>query len=170
MATALRIADVEKDVPALAVLARVTFANTFQHYPPEELAGHLAHEYSEDRIRELLRHPLRRTWVVERDGELVGYAVAGEGDLPHPEVSARAGQLHRLYLLPPAQGGGWGRALMDAALAWLAEQGRAPVFIGVWENNLRAQAFYRRFGFEPVGEYPYPVGSTMDRELILRGG
>lgn len=168
MEPVLREATLE-DVPALTELMRVTFSETFRHYPQEELAAHLEEAYSEERTRSSLTVPSQRTWVLEEPGgALVGYAVAGEADLPHPQVTERAGQLHRLYLRPSAQGAGLGRKLMDTALAFLSEQQRTPLFISVWEHNERALAFYRRYGFEPVGEYPYPVGRTVDRELILR--
>lgn len=146
---------------------RSTFRDTFQHYPPEELAAYLETHYSETATAQLLANPLRQTWVAEETGVLVGYAVAGEADLPHPAVDAAAGQLHRLYVIPTHHRVGLGRQLMETALAWLQEHGRTRVFIGVWEGNARARAFYARYGFHPVGEYPYPVGSTVDRELIL---
>lgn len=159
------------DVPKLTELMRVTFADTFRHYPPEELATFLAAEYSDERTRRALSLPTRRTWVLEDPNRaLVGYAMAGEADLPHPEITPRSGQLHRLYVLPSVHGAGLGRRLMDASLAWLAEVGRSPLLIGVWEHNSRALAFYGRYGFTPVGEYAYPVGRTVDRELILRRG
>ncbi len=156
------------DLAALTELTRVTFAETFTHYPEEELAAYLAQHYSADRIRHALSVPTRRTWLAEGGGGLLGYAVAGDADLPHPEITERAGQLHRLYLRPPAKGLGIGRRLMDTALDWLASQGRGPVYLGVWEKNLRAQDFYRSYGFRRVGDYQYPVGSTVDLEFILR--
>lgn len=167
MEAALREATLE-DVAALTGLMRGTFRDTFRHYPPEELEAYLAESYSEVLTRQTLLLPTRRTWVLERAGELVGYAVAGECDLPHREVTPSSGQLHRLYVRRDLQGSGHAKKLMATGLAWLAEEGRSPLFIGVWEGNARALAFYRRYGFEPIGEYPYPVGSTIDRELILR--
>ena len=40
-------------------------------------------------------------------------------------------------------------------------------WLGVWSGNLRAQRFYRRYGFEKAGEYNYPVGKVVDREFIF---
>lgn len=163
----LREATLE-DVRALTALMRETFEETFTHYPPDELQAYLAETYSEARTREGLAAPTRKTWVVEEDGALLAYAVAGDADLPIEGLEKRAGQLHRLYVRKSLVGAGVGRMLMDTALAWLEAQQRSPIYIGVWEHNDRALAFYRRYGFAPVGDYPYPVGSTIDRELILR--
>jgi ribosomal protein S18 acetylase RimI-like enzyme len=65
------------------------------------------------------------------------------------------------------QGQGLGTRLFEAALEWL-EQHYSPLYIGVWSQNHGAQRFYARYGFTKVGEYGFPVGSTVDREFILR--
>jgi diamine N-acetyltransferase len=57
---------------------------------------------------------------------------------------------------------------MDVGLEWLERQGRTPLYVGVWSKNLGAQRFYRRYGFNKVGEYGFPVGKTVDHEFILR--
>jgi diamine N-acetyltransferase len=38
----------------------------------------------------------------------------------------------------------------------------------VWSENLGAQRFYGRYGFDKVGEYGFVVGKTIDREFILK--
>jgi ribosomal protein S18 acetylase RimI-like enzyme len=40
--------------------------------------------------------------------------------------------------------------------------------VGVWSQNLGAQRFYRRYGFDKAGEYGFSVGKTVDHEFILR--
>ena len=82
----------------------------------------------------------------------------------------RAGdlELKRLYLRGPAQNGGWGSRLFEAALAWMQAQSPAAVWIGVWSENHGARRFYARHGFEKVGEYLYEVGEARDLEFILR--
>jgi diamine N-acetyltransferase len=57
---------------------------------------------------------------------------------------------------------------MDAALTWFTEQQRTPLYIGVWSENFGAQRFYERYGFRKVGEYGFPVGTTVDHEFILK--
>jgi diamine N-acetyltransferase len=62
-----------------------------------------------------------------------------------------------------------GTQLMGTALEWLTEQGRTPLYIGVWSQNFGAQRFYGRYGFIKVAEYGFAVGDTVDREFILKG-
>jgi GNAT superfamily N-acetyltransferase len=157
------------DAETLANVGKATFAETFGHlYPPEDLAAFLTEVYAAARLRLELNDPAKAAWLVEADGQAVGHAQAGPCALPHPEVTADCGELKRLYLLKPWQNGGLGGRLFDEATAWLQRDGPRTVWIGVWSENRGAQRFYRRRGFERVGEYGFQVGATIDREYILR--
>ena len=157
------------DAPSLAAIGARTFTETFAHlYPPADLARFLADAYSLSRTRADLEDPDKAAWLVERDGEAVGFALAGPCALPHAEVTPGCGELKRLYLVKGAQGGGLGGRLFAEAVGWLERAGRGTVWIGVWSENHGAQRFYARQGFEKVGEYGFPVGDTVDREFILR--
>jgi len=159
------------DAQALCETSRITFTQTFGHlYPPSDLATFLASSYSLEGARRDLADPAVAVWLAEAEGRAVGHALVGPCHLPHPEVTPACGQLERIYLEEAWRGGGTGGRLMDLALAWLEKDGPRPIWIGVWSQNLRAQALYYRFGFEKVGEYDFPVGETLDHEFILRRG
>lgn len=85
-------------------------------------------------------------WVACDGAGLVGFAgrqyPGVEGQLPLP---VRPVMLWGLYLLQSHQGLGLGRNLLETAL------GDEPASLWVAAENLRAIAFYRRFGFEPDG-------------------
>ncbi|WP_374469068.1 N-acetyltransferase family protein [Phenylobacterium sp.] len=158
-----------EDAQALAAIGARTFSDTFAHlYPPEDLETFLAEAYGLDQTRRNLTDTAKAAWLVEADGQVVGYAEAGPCALPHPEVTAACGELKRFYLLKDWQNGGLGRRLFTEVIGWLQAEGPRDVWIGVWSENYGAQRFYGREGFEKVGEYGFEVGKTIDREFILR--
>lgn len=157
------------DAETLAALGVRTFSETFAHlYDPEDLRVFLAEAYSLERTRGDLADPAKASWLVEADGEAIGYALAGPCGLPHDEVTPACGELKRIYFLKSHQGGGLGGALFNETMAWLCRNGPCDVWIGVWSENYGAQRFYERAGFSKVGEYGFEVGRTVDREFILR--
>lgn len=157
------------DAETLAALGARTFVETFGHlYPREDLEAYLAEAYSLERTRRDLADAAKASWLVEVGGEAIGYALAGPCSLPHEEVTPRCGELKRIYFLKTAQGGGLGARLFAEVIAWLQADGPRDVWIGVWSENHGAQKFYARHGFEKVGGYGFPVGRTVDSELILR--
>lgn len=158
-----------QDVEALSAIGARTFADTFGHlYPAEDLQAFLAEAYGLARTRADLAHPDKASWLVEADGQAVGYALAGPCDLPHSDVTPACGELKRIYFLKGWQGGGLGRRLFAETIAWLQARGPRDVWIGVWSENYGAQRFYARHGFEKVGEYGFRVGRTVDHEFIFR--
>lgn len=186
------------DVDLLSELSTRTFTETFGHlYRPEDLAHHLEHAYSVEALGALLDDPAHRCWLAEEDtvsagtgstastgatgataaadgtgaaglDGVVGYVLAGPGDLPHPELRREDGEIKRLYLLQGFQGGGRGAALLRTAMDWLLGAGPRVLWLGVWSENDGAQRFYRRHGFDKVGDYLYPVGEHRDHEFIFR--
>jgi GNAT superfamily N-acetyltransferase len=155
------------DAERLAKLGAETFSDTFAHlYPPRDLAEFLAEAHAPERYAAWAVDPAYGLWIAERDGEDVGYALAGPCHLPHPEVTPGCGELWRIYVRRQAQGSGLGARLLAQSLDWLAAPGRR-LWIGVWSGNHGAQRLYARHGFEKVGEYEFPVGRTRDQEFIL---
>ena len=166
--TSIRRATVE-DAAVLAELGTATFVETFGHlYSPTDLQAFLDESHTPAAYAKVLANPDYALWIAERDGEAIGYAQAGPCGLPHAEVQPGDGELKRLYVRAGIQGGGTGRALMDAAMAWLLRDGPRPLWLSVWSENLGAQCFFVFFGFGFVAEYELIAGVQRDREFMYR--
>ena len=160
---------VPADVAVLVELGTSTFIETFGHlYSAADLQAFLDESHSPAAYGRVLANPDYALWIAERDGDAIGYAQAGPCGLPHADVSPGDGELKRLYLRRSEQNGGVGRALMDAAMAWLERDGPRALWISVWSENTGAQRFYARHGFAFAGEYEFPVGEQRDREFMFR--
>jgi ribosomal protein S18 acetylase RimI-like enzyme len=158
------------DAVALAEVGAATFVETFGHlYPPEDLQAFLAKSHTPESWSRTLSDPHRATWVVEhRNGRRIGFITVGACKLPVQQLEAAAGEIQQVYVFAEFHNLRLGARLMDLGLEWLAAQGRSPVYVGVWSENYGAHRFYARYGFSKVGEYDFPVGSTIDREFILK--
>jgi ribosomal protein S18 acetylase RimI-like enzyme len=157
------------DAAVLAELGAATFVETFGHlYTPEDLQAFLDESHTVEAYAKVLANPDYALWIAEVDGRAIGYAQAGRCGLPHEDVRPEDGELKRLYLRADAQNGGTGRALMDAAMAWLLRDGPRTLWLSVWSENLGAQRFYARYGFGFAGEYAFIVGEQRDREFMYR--
>ncbi len=156
-----------EDGRELATFAARTFTETFGHlYPPEDLAAFLAAKYGEAIQRAEMETPGTRYLLALQDGRIVGYVMMGALDIKMDEPGAL--ELHRLYVDRHMKGAGIAQVLTDEVLRWARENGASALYLSVWENNERAQRFYRRYGFEHVGEHKFMVGSVADRDLIWR--
>lgn len=156
------------DCAAVAALAAKTFTQSFGHfYRPENLAQHLAEKCSKEFFEEGLNQG--NTVLMLHDANtLIGYAKVGHVALPvKPPIPRGAQEIHRVYIDKAYQGRGLGKALMLHILS-LPRIATSPiVYLGVWEENIRAQTLYKHYGFAPHGHYLYQVGDQFDRELIM---
>jgi ribosomal protein S18 acetylase RimI-like enzyme len=81
----------------------------------------------------------------------------------HTLLDGHPSHLH-IDLLPQAQGKGFGRKLLELLLTELAAAGSPGVHLGVSLTNTGAIAFYRRLGFDHLGDAPYTA--IMGRTLV----
>jgi ribosomal protein S18 acetylase RimI-like enzyme len=156
-----------EDCDALATFAARTFSKNFGHlYDPKDLERHLQKTCSADFFRESLKND--RLFISLDQDRIIGYVKAGKLSIPFGQAGEGAFEIHRLYVDEQYQRQRVGNTLMQSVLRLPEMQEADEIYLGVWENNYRAQAFYARHGFEVVGEYPYYVGTHIDRELIMR--
>lgn len=158
------------DAALLSALGTESFTETFGHlYGEDDLRAFLVESYSVAAWARKLADAARAVLIATLDdGTAAGYVTVGACKLPVENCEPMAGEIQQLYVLARHHNLRLGSRLMDAGLEWLAVQGRAPLYIGVWSENLGAQRFYARYGFRKVGEYGFPVGKTVDREFILK--
>ena len=160
------------DAPALAVAARAFFSDTFgSANRPEDLEDYLAHAFSESRQRAELTEPgAQMLLATAGGGEIVGYVHVRLGAAPPAACSARAGraaEIARLYADRQWHGRGLGAALMDAAVSVAVQSGAELLWLGVWEQNPRAIAFYSKHGFVDVGEQDFMLGTDRQHDRIM---
>jgi diamine N-acetyltransferase len=155
------------DAEALATFARESWIATFgELYPPVDLDAYLRQSFGADIQRAQIATP-GETYLLAFEGdEIVGYCRMGALDMPVDDPMGV--ELHRLYVHERVKGKGVAAALMDQAMAWARARRASAIYLSVWENNPRAQAFYRRYGFADHSEWSFMVGRVADRDLIWK--
>ena len=156
------------DGDALDAMAQAIWIETFGHgVSTEDAATYLAQAYGPDgRLLADLASGAARFHLALADGRVVGYAKVNPPWLPDAEPGAM--QLSQIYVSSDQHGAGVGKALLDWAIAPARAEGATALLLTVWEENRRAAAFYRKNGFEHVGDYAFAVGTQIDTDHIMR--
>ena len=102
-------------------------------------------------------------------GAITGFIKMGpiDFDLPEGQPLEDATELHQLYVGEAAKGTGIAAALTDWGIAWARDRA-SILYLSVFTENPRAQAFYRRYGFVDVGRNAFRVGNHIDEDRIFR--
>lgn len=163
----IRRADPD-DAEWLADFGARTFSEAFAaENEPEDLAAYLAASFSPARQAAELADPASTFLVAELGGRAVGYAKLRAGEPAQDVRGARPVNLVRLYVSAEWLGRGVGQALMRACMEEARQAGHQTVWLGVWERNERAQAFYRKWSFRAVGEHVFQLGSDPQRDIVM---
>lgn len=168
MSTPVLRAATPDDAAILADLGARTFRETFERIcAPDDMESFLARTYGEALQRFELEDSSRPAMLLEVDGVPSGFLQLRLGHREPGVTGQRPVELQRIYVLRACHGSGHGAILMQAALDQARAWGADLIWLGVWENNHRALAFYARWGFHEVGEHIFKIGDQVDRDLIL---
>ncbi|HYY58330.1 MAG TPA: GNAT family N-acetyltransferase, partial [Pyrinomonadaceae bacterium] len=105
--------------------------------------------------------------IAEVDGVAVGYAKLHCGAAPDVVTDERPIELVRLYVSREWLGRGLGEALMRECVDEARRKGYRTLWLGVWEHNDRARAFYRKWDFRDVGEHVFQLGADAQTDILM---
>ena len=131
--------------------------------PADNIASFIDTNLTATRFAEYLADPRHAVLTARHDDRIVGYAMLIRGDPDDPD----AAELSKLYVLPDYHGAGVATALMDTTLATAAEWGVRGVWLGVNQENQRAQRFYLKSGFEVSGTRTFRVGARRENDYVM---
>ena len=156
------------DAALLAELGARTFNETFAaDNRPEDVAAYLASAFSVEQTERELSDP-RSTWLVaEIDGAAAGYAKLHAGQTPECVRGPDPVELARIYAARDWLGRGVGASLLRACLDEARRKGHRTVWLGVWERNERALAFYRKWDFHDAGTQTFQLGADAQTDVVM---
>jgi len=150
------------DAPTLAAFAGQAFTDTYRGLDDaQEIADYVAEHFQPEVVEAVIRDPACTTllaWVGER---LAGYAILRAAPAPNCVTGPAPLELWRIYLGEGFIGQGLGARLMAAVHAQARRQGARTLWLGVYDRNVRAVAFYERFGFARVGGKEFLFGGRL---------
>jgi ribosomal protein S18 acetylase RimI-like enzyme len=156
------------DAPALTEFGARTFKESFgKDNTAEDMEKHLASAWRLDLQRAEVMDPSIDTLVAISNGAFAGFAMVRERHSPPGVSTVKPVELWRFYVDKPWQGRGVAQALMRAVEDSARARGGRELWLGVWERNERAQAFYRKCGFEKVGTQIFVVGSDPQTDHVM---
>jgi ribosomal protein S18 acetylase RimI-like enzyme len=156
----------------LARIAAVTFPLACPpHTTQDAIRQFIEANLTEARFSEYLADLARELLIAEDDGGTAGYAMVVHGDPSDPDVAAAVGprptsELSKLYVMPDRHGSGLAGALVEDAVTLAVEHGALTVWLGVNQENARANRFYEKHGFAIVGTKRFLVGERYEDDYV----
>ena len=156
------------DAAAVAAFAERTFVETFgADNTPDDLAAHVAKTFGVAQQTHELNDPRMITLLGETGRKLVAFAQLRRGEPPECVTGPDPIELLRFYVDRPSHGRGIAQSLMRAVEDAARGAGARTLWLGVWERNPRAIAFYAKCGFTDIGEQEFVVGSDRQTDRVM---
>jgi GNAT superfamily N-acetyltransferase len=157
------------DAALLASIGAEFFAAAFgAQNDPNDLKSYLATAFSPATQHAELVDTDRVTWIAEsEDATPAGYAMLKRAASATAVLANHPAEVQRFYVASPFQGRGLAQALMSVCVEQAHEWGCDALWLGVWELNPRAVAFYEKCGFRKVGRQDFMVGSDRQHDHVM---
>jgi Acetyltransferases len=152
----------------LKELSYLTYTDTFGPFNSEEnMQAYLTSAYNDEKLLTELAAADSIFYFLYQEETLVGYIKLNWNDAQTESITENALEIERLYVHPQHKRKGFGRFLMEQSLAIAAAKGKAHVWLGVWEHNEPAKAFYKEMGFRRQGQHIFVMGDDEQIDYIM---
>jgi diamine N-acetyltransferase len=157
-----------EDLRKLQEISYETFNETFKHQnSPENMNAYLEKAFNLKQLEEELSNRYSQFFFVYFHNEVAGYLKVNSGDAQSEEMGEESLEIERIYIKNKFQKNGLGKYLLDKAMEVAVERNKKKIWLGVWEKNENAIAFYKNMGFVQIGSHSFYMGDEEQMDFIM---
>lgn len=158
-----------KELKLLQKLSVQTFVETFgAQNTKADMQAYLNSQMSTSQLKKELEHAHSDFYFAYHKDRLAGYLKLNFESAQREMVgNGTAFEVERIYLLNDFQRQGLGKVLFEKALALGIEKGYRKLWLGVWEHNTSALAFYKKLGLTVFDKHTFVLGSDSQTDLLM---
>ncbi|TZF98581.1 GNAT family N-acetyltransferase (plasmid) [Chryseobacterium panacisoli] len=159
----------EKDLEILQNIGIQTFTETFAEDNTEEaMRKYLEESFNTEKIKSELNNPDSFFYIAWEEDNPIGYLKVNSGKA-QTELQDEAGlEIERIYVKKSHHGKKVGQLLYNQALETARHLNKSYIWLGVWEENLRALNFYRKNGFVEFDKHIFRLGEEEQTDLMMK--
>ncbi|OQP56984.1 hypothetical protein A3860_10450 [Niastella vici] len=158
-----------EDAALIADLSRQTFYDTFAAAnTAQDMDKFMNEAFTREKLMAEVGVPGNIFLLAYEASEPVGYARLRETGSPLLIEDGLALEIARIYAVQKSIGKGVGRALMQHSIEIAREKSARVIWLGVWEKNQKAIAFYMKWGFEKFGEHVFMLGNDPQTDWLMK--
>lgn len=156
-------------VELLQALGRQTFYDTFhEHNDAQTMTAYLERAFSIEKLTGELQHAQSFFYLLFEQDEAVGYMKLNIDDAQSEPFGEETLEVERIYIQKAYKRRGFGNIFMQHAIEMATSLEKSAIWLGVWEKNERAIAFYEKNGFKKHGEHTFMMGDEAQTDYVMR--
>ena len=134
----------------------------------ENMDAFIRDQYSLVQFQKEAAEPNSICYMAWEGAEAAGFSRLRSTDEVEKLLGKNTLELHRLYVTKSFQGKKVGAQLMQESIEYARKKGYDWLWLGVWEHNLKAQDFYRNWGFIRFSEHIFQMGEDAQTDWLLK--
>ena len=152
----------------LLEIARSTFIDTYAHLNSEEnFQDYVSVNFTLEKISAELNHPESAFYFAMDQDEVMGYFKINTGQAQSESHDPDAMEIERIYVRKAFHGQGMGRQMIQKVIELARDKQIENLWLGVWEKNPGAIAFYEKLGFQKFGTHVFTVGDDDQTDILM---
>lgn len=157
-----------EDLRLLQEISYETFNDTFKHQnSAENMNAYLERAFNLKQLEKELSNISSQFFFVYFNNEVAGYLKVNTNDAQSEEMGDESLEIERIYIKDKFQKHGLGKYLLNKAMEIAIERNKKKIWLGVWEKNENAIAFYKKMGFVQTGSHSFYMGDEEQVDLIM---
>lgn len=157
-----------EDLHKLQGISYETFNETFKEQnSPENIDSYLERAFNLEQLEKELSNCFSQFFFVYFNHELAGYLKVNINDAQSEEMGDESLEIERIYIKNKFQKHGFGKYLLNKATEIAMERNKKKIWLGVWEKNENAIAFYEKMGFVQTGGHSFYMGNEEQTDFIM---
>lgn len=157
------------DIDQLQKIGRQTFFDTFAESNTEEnMKEYLDNRFSTEKLHSELSNTNSEFYFALEEDTVIGYLKLNFGESQTELKDDKALEIERIYVLKEFHGKKVGQLLYDKAIQVATETRTDYVWLGVWEENSRAIAFYKKNGFVEFDKHIFRLGDDEQTDIMMK--
>jgi len=157
-----------EDLQQLKNISIETFTETFKDQnSPESLNAYVARAFNLKQLEKEVSNRFTQFFIVNMNDDATGYLKVNTHDAQSEKMGDESLEIERIYIKNKFQKHGIGKMLIAKAAEVAIECKKTKIWLGVWENNENAIAFYNKMGFVQTGSHDFYMGEEKQIDLIM---
>jgi diamine N-acetyltransferase len=145
-----------------------TFNETFKHQnSPENMHAYLERAFNVNQLEKELSTISSEFYFVYFNNEVAGYLKVNSDDAQTEDMGGESLEVERIYIKKEFQKHGLGKYLLNKGMEIAVERNKQNIWLGVWEKNENAIAFYKKMGFVQTGAHSFYMGDEEQIDFIM---
>jgi len=167
MTTLIKKCTVE-DLKVLQKISIETFNETFsEQNSSSNMQAYLDKAFNSKQLEQELNAASSELYFIYLNKELAGYLKVNINEAQSEAMGNHSLEIERIYTLRKYHKQGLGKSLLNKAIEIAKERNKEKVWLGVWEKNENAIAFYMKMGFVQTGRHSFYMGDDEQIDYIM---